>query len=221
LDVQSVSWHGARLADSSDTRYGLDIVGHLGERLQVLQECGMTALVDLVRADLTAMMEGQTLSTKRLLLRLAVHARWRAVIALRVAQRSMRQPLTRPLGLFLSDRILIGSGAELRPTSSIGPGLVLKHTTGIVVGGEVVAGERLTLHQNVTLGDRRPFGGQPRLGDDVTIGAGACVLGPITIGDRVVVAANSVVLDDVPSDSLVGGIPAQVLRRLTAVPDPR
>lgn len=178
----------------------------------------MTTLADLVRADLTAMMEGQTLSTTRLLLRLAVHARWRAVIALRLAQRAMHRPLTRPVGLLLSDRILRSSGAELRPTSTIGPGLVLKHTTGIVVGGEVVAGARLTLHQNVTLGDRRPYGGQPRLGDDVTLGAGACVLGPITVGDRVVVAANAVVLDDVPSDSLVGGIPARVLRGPASVP---
>jgi serine O-acetyltransferase len=168
----------------------------------------------LIQADLVAMSEGESLSRTRILLRLAVHARWRAVLGLRVAQRAMRTPLSRPLGLLISDRILASSGAELRPTSSIGPGLVLKHTTGIVVGGEVVAGERLTLHQNVTLGDRRPFGGQPRLGDDVTLGAGACVLGPVTIGDRVVVAANAVVLDDVPSDTLVGGIPARALRVL-------
>ena len=130
----------------------------------------------------------------------------------------MQTSVTRPLGLLIADRVLSSSGAELRPTSSIGPGLVLKHTTGIVVGGEVVAGERLTLHQNVTIGDRRPFGGQPTLGDDVTLGAGACVLGPITLGDRVSVAANAVVLEDVPSDSLVGGIPARVLRTLTPVP---
>jgi serine O-acetyltransferase len=80
-----------------------------------------------------------------------------------------------------------------------------------VVGGGVVAGARLTLHQNVTLGDRHPYGGQPQLGDGVTIGAGACVLGPITVGDRAVVAANAVVLEDVPADSLVAGIPARVV----------
>lgn len=176
----------------------------------------MTALSDVVRADLTAMAEGHPLGTGRLLLRLAVHARWRTVVVLRVAQQAMRSRLTRPLALLLSDRILAGSGAELRPGSTIGPGFLLKHTTGIVVGGEVVAGARLTLHQNVTLGDRRPYGGQPRLGDDVTVGAGACVLGPITVGDRVTIAANAVVLDDVPSDCVVGGIPAQVLRRASA-----
>ena len=175
----------------------------------------MTALTRLVRADLFEMAEGERLSRQRVALRLAVHARWRAVVSLRMAQRAMTTRLTRPLGLLLSDRILANSGAELRPTSSIGPGLVLKHTTGIVVGGEVVAGRRLTLHQNVTIGDRLPFGGQPHLGDDVTLGAGACVLGPITIGDRVTIAANAVVLDDVPSDCLVGGIPARVLKTLT------
>lgn len=175
----------------------------------------MATLTQLIRADLEQMAEGESLSRQRIALRMVVHARWRAVIAWRLAHQAMRVRLTRPLGLFISDRILANSGAELRPTAKIGSGLVIKHTTGLVVGGEVVAGQRLTLHQNVTLGDRRPFGGQPRLGDDVTLGAGACVLGPITIGDRVVIAANAVVLDDIPSDSLVGGIPARVLRSLT------
>lgn len=174
----------------------------------------MATLTELIGADLEQMAEGESLSRGRIVLRIAVHARWRAVIGLRLAQRAMQTKLTRPFGLLISERILANSGAELRPTSIIGPGLVLKHTTGLVVGGEVVAGRRLTLHQNVTIGDRRPFGGQPRLGDDVTLGAGACVLGPITIGDQVVVAANAVVLDDIPSHCLVGGIPARILRTL-------
>lgn len=177
----------------------------------------MTTLTALLRADLTAMAEGERLSAARVLMRLAVHARWRAVVGLRIAQGALRSPATRPLALWLADRVLAASGAVLEPASTIGPGLVLKHTTGLVVGGDVVAGARLTLHQNVTLGDRRPFVGQPRLGDDVVIGAGACVLGPVTIGDRAVIAANSVVLDDVPDDSTVAGSPARVVR--TARPD--
>ena len=168
-------------------------------------------MVTVLHADLTAMAEGEPLSVRRLLLRLLVHARWRAVVTFRLAQRCMRRPATRPLALWLADRVLASSGAELRPASTIGPGLVLKHTTGLVVGADVVAGAHLTLHQNVTLGDRHPCGGQPTLGDDVTIGAGACVLGPITVGSGAVVAANAVVLADVPPGAVVAGAPAQVV----------
>lgn len=168
--------------------------------------------------DIEAMAEGVNLSRTRIVLRLAVHARWRAVVYWRIAQSCMRHPAWRPVALLLSDRILASSGAELRPTSRIGPGVVLKHTTGIVVGGEVVTGRGLTLHQNVTLGDRRPYGGQPTLGDDITIGAGACVLGPISIGDRAVVAANAVVLDDVPADCVVAGAPARIVSRFDGLP---
>jgi serine O-acetyltransferase len=175
-------------------------------------------LRDTISEDIAAMAEGETLSRIRVVLRLAVHARWRAVVGWRIAQSCMRHTALRPVALLLSDRILAASGAELRPSSRIGPGVVLKHTTGIVVGGEVVAGRRLTLHQNVTILDRRPYGGQPTLGDDVTIGAGACVLGPISIGDRAVVAANAVVLDDVPADCVVAGAPARIVSRFDGQP---
>ena len=94
--------------------------------------------------DIAAMAEGSTLSRGRVVLRLAVHARWRAVLGWRIAQACMRHTALRPAALLLSDRILATSGAELRPCSRIGPGVVLKHTTGIVVGDEVVAGRRLT-----------------------------------------------------------------------------
>lgn len=168
---------------------------------------------ELIAADLDAMREGLPVGARRLAARLALHTRWRVVVYWRLAQAGMGNALTKPLALALTSRILSISGAELQPAARIGAGVVLKHTTGLVVGGEVVAGERLTLHQNVTLGDRVPFGGQPRLGDDVTVGAGACVLGPISIGDRVTVAANSVVLDDVPDDCVVAGAPARIVRR--------
>lgn len=170
-------------------------------------------LRDLIDADLDAMCEERRVTGPRLFARLALHVRWRVVVYWRLAQSGMHSPFTRPIALALTSRILSICGAELQPAAQIGPGLVLKHTTGLVVGGEVVAGRRLTLHQNATLGDRVPYGGQPRIGDDVTIGAGACVLGPITIGDRVTVAANSVVLHDVPSDCVVAGAPAKVVRR--------
>ena len=180
-----------------------------------------TPLRSVLRADFAAMAEGENLTTGRIAARIGVHARWRAVLVWRVAQHLFSSRSGKPLSLWLTDRVLSFSGAELQPKSAVGAGLVLKHTTGLVVGGEVVAGERLTLHQNVTLGDRRPFGGQPVLGDDVTVGAGACVLGPITIGDRVLVAANAVVLDDVPDDSVVAGAPARIIRQRSPVREAR
>jgi serine O-acetyltransferase len=178
----------------------------------------MSTLRSLIAQDLRAMSEGETLTSPRILLRMAVHARWRAVPMWRLAQASMRRRWTKPVGLWLTDRILATSGAELQPTGQIGPGVVLKHTTGLVVGGGVTAGAGLTLHQNVTLGDRHPYGGQPKIGDGVTVGAGACVLGPITVGDRAVIAANAVVLSDVPADSVVAGAPARVVRHLNRAP---
>lgn len=168
-------------------------------------------VIDLLRADLEAMCEGRPIGPARILGRMLVHARWRVLVYYRLSHAGMASVLTRGIALWLADRILRISGAELQPDSQIGPGLVLKHTTGLVVGHGVIAGRNLTLHQNVTLGDRRPFGGQPVLGDDVTVGAGACVLGPVHLGDRVIVAANSVVLADVPPDSTVAGSPARIV----------
>ncbi|MVA77265.1 serine O-acetyltransferase [Auraticoccus sp. F435] len=167
----------------------------------------------LVREDLVAMFEGHEVTAARLAARLAVHPRYRAAVYWRVAQAALRHRPTRALALLLTARVLSATGAELQPGARIGGGVVLKHTTGLVVGGEVQAGERLVLHQNVTLGDRRPYGGQPRIGDDVTVGAGACVLGPVSIGNRVQVAANSVVLTDVDDDCVVAGAPARVVKR--------
>jgi serine O-acetyltransferase len=178
---------------------------------------GTGALRSVLREDLTAMAEGERLTPARVLLRMAVHARWRAVPLWRVAQVCMTRRWSKPVALWLTDRVLAMSGAELHPESQVGPGVVIKHTAGLVIGSEVRAGSRLTLHQNVTLGDRHPYGGQPRLGDDVVVGAGACVLGPIEVGDRAVVAANSVVLHDVPADTVVAGAPARVVRQLLHV----
>lgn len=177
------------------------------------------ATQELIGADLTAMCEGPRVGLGTLLRRLAVHARWRAVLAYRLAGFLIDGRVGKPAALWLTDRTLAGSGAELQPSSRIGGGLVLKHTTGLVIGGDVRAGQRLTLHQGVTLGDRHPYGGQPRIGDDVTVGVGASILGPISIGDRSTVAAGAVCLDDVPADCVVAGIPARVVRRATAAPD--
>src|SRR4051794_9595409 len=100
---------------------------------------------------------------------------------------------------------VIGRGAEF------GPGLVLIHSTGVVINGQVRGGSDVHLEHQVTVGAERRR--SPVLGDGVFIGAGAKVLGGVVIGDGARIGANAVVVDDVPPHSTAVGIPARVVRR--------
>lgn len=82
---------------------------------------------------------------------------------------------------------------------------------GVVIGNDVVIGENCRIYQNVTIGAR--YGrDMPRIGNNVTIGANACVLGSIVVGDDVVIGAGAIVLDSVPKASVVVGVPARVVK---------
>lgn len=108
---------------------------------------------------------------------------------------------------------LMQRGCYISLLAEIGPGLILPHPTGIVVGDGVRLGRSVTLYQNVTLGRhtaQRP--GYPQLEDNVTVYAGGVIIGPITIGQGATVAANSVVNRDVAPNAVVAGVPARVLR---------
>jgi len=107
---------------------------------------------------------------------------------------------------------------EISLNSDIGPGFSVYHPFGLVVGIGVKAGENLTLSMNAVLGGnigkQRPDGSEyPILGDNVNIAAGSKVVGPISIGDNCLIGPNAVVTKDMPSDSLIGGIPAQVIKQ--------
>jgi serine O-acetyltransferase len=171
------------------------------------------SMLQLVTADLWTMCSPRQPSWRVVLAKMAVQPRFRAIVMYRAAAALHRRSLTRPLAGWLTGRILRACAAELSPGARIGPGLRLTHTTGLVIGEDVVAGRDLTLHQGVTLGDRRPGCGQPTIGDGVYIGAGAKVLGPITIGDGAVIAAGAVVLADVPQAGIAAGVPARLVGR--------
>jgi serine O-acetyltransferase len=109
---------------------------------------------------------------------------------------------------------------EIHPTAELGPGCVIPHSVGIVIGPEVRIGRRCYIGQGVTLGYRwpgnrtpEPDDGNPVVGDKVVIGAGAKLLGKITVGDRALIGANSVVVRDVPAGHQATGIPAQIRPR--------
>ena len=103
-------------------------------------------------------------------------------------------------------------GVDILPRAEIGGGCIVAHGLGLVVGGATVIGEDCTLLHGVTLGEVR-FDelACPRLGDRVTVGAGAAILGGIAVGDDAVIGAGSVVLSDVPAGARVVGVPARVL----------
>lgn len=113
------------------------------------------------------------------------------------------------------------TGIEIHPGATIGKGLFIDHGMGVVIGETTEIGDNCTLYQGVTLGGTGKDVGKrhPTLGNNVLVGAGAKVLGPFKIEDNSKIAANAVVLKEVPENSTAVGIPARVVRRGGRKPD--
>lgn len=108
------------------------------------------------------------------------------------------------------------TGIEINLGAKLGKRLFIDHGMGVVIGATSVIGDDVVMYQGVTLGGNKDIPGRrhPIIGNNVTIGAGAKVLGAITIGDNVQVGANAVVTKDTPSDTVVAGIPAKIIKSL-------
>ncbi len=104
-------------------------------------------------------------------------------------------------------------GCEIGNEVEIGDGVFFVHPIGIVIGGDAKIGKRVRFMGNNTVGTAKD-NGYPVIEDDVTIGAGARILGPIRIGARSIIGANSVVTRDIPPDSVVTGIPGRVVKSI-------
>lgn len=106
-------------------------------------------------------------------------------------------------------------GVFISPNADIGIGFKIPHPSGIVIGNKVRIGKNVTIFQQVTLGGARIGDANqdfyPEVGDNSVLFAGAKIIGKIKIGQSCVVGANSVVIDDVPDNCTVGGIPAKVI----------
>ncbi|RPI80347.1 MAG: serine O-acetyltransferase [Chloroflexi bacterium] len=139
-----------------------------------------------------------------------LHAVW----AHRIAHWFWKQNL-KFLGRLISQVARGFTGIEIHPGAQIGPELFIDHGMGVVIGETAEIGEKVTLYHGVTLGGTSLNKGKrhPTIGNRVTIGAGAKVLGAITIGDDSRIGANSVVVKSVPTNSVVVGIPGQIVRR--------
>ncbi|HEX4174249.1 MAG TPA: serine O-acetyltransferase [Acetobacteraceae bacterium] len=122
----------------------------------------------------------------------------------------------RLLGRFSSHLARWLTGIEIHPAAKIGRRFVIDHGMGVVIGETAEVGNDCYFYHQVTLGVARASGGgkrHPSVGNNVIIGAGAKVLGPIRVGDNARVGSNAVVLDHVPNDTTVVGIPARPVDR--------
>ena len=117
------------------------------------------------------------------------------------------------LGRIISNISRFLTGIEIHPAVKIGKNFFIDHGMGIVIGETTVIGDNVSIYQGVTLGgtkwEKRKR--HPSISDNVVIGAGAKVLGPITVGKNSKIGANSVVTRNVPSNTVVVGIPARVV----------
>lgn len=117
------------------------------------------------------------------------------------------------LARLISQRARRITGIEIHPGASIGDNLLIDHGMGVVIGETAEVGDNVTIFHGVTLGGLGGEKGEkrhPTIEDDVLIGAGAKILGPITIGKGAKIGANSVVLEDVPAYATAVGAPAKI-----------
>ncbi|WIM89356.1 serine O-acetyltransferase [Candidatus Mycobacterium wuenschmannii] len=109
----------------------------------------------------------------------------------------------------------IFTGVDVHPGATLGTGLFIDHATGVVIGETAEVGDDVTIYHGVTLGGSGKDTGKrhPTIGDRVTIGAGAKILGAIKVGDDSRIGANAVVVKEVPSGAVVIGVPGQAISR--------
>ena len=133
-----------------------------------------------------------------------------AMIAYRLMQASQRRRLV-PLSMIFNKLNGILGGCVIGRNADFGPGFVLVHSDGIVINGAVRGGSNIVLEHQVTIGAERSK--SPVLGDDIFVGAGAKIVGPVRIGSKVRIGANAVVIHDVPDGATAVGVPARNIER--------
>ncbi|HZK79889.1 MAG TPA: hypothetical protein VFC46_02455 [Humisphaera sp.] len=171
----------------------------------------MATLFQLIRADiLTKSQWCYESSSRASIVKTLMTDGTAAMVLYRLMQSSRRFRLL-PAEMFFNKinaifcNCIIGRGAEF------GPGFVLIHSTGVVINGGVEGGCNIYIEHQVTIGAERRR--NPRIGNNVFIGAGAKVIGSVFVGDGARVGANAVVVHDVPAHATVVGIPASVVRQ--------
>lgn len=174
----------------------------------------LTRVLREIRADVAAARDrdpaAQGVSTVEILIG---WAGVQALLAHRVAHalREAGVPVAPGAIAYLSRSV---TGVEIHPAAQVGPEFFIDHGSGVVIGETAEIGRRVTLYQGVTLGGTGFQRGKrhPTLGDNVTVGSGAKLLGPIAVGDNAKIGANTVVVEDVPPSSTVVGNPGHPVK---------
>lgn len=179
------------------------------------------SFVEILGADLRRQLEleGATSLGARAQALLLTQGVWATVVyrSGQLAYGLRSQPLAIPakLAYKVANKLVeMATGISLPASARIGKGLYVGHFGCIFVHPDLVIGENFSIGQGVTLGTRgQGHSGAPVIGDDVYVGAGAKVLGPVTIGDGAAVGANAVVISDVPPGAVAVGVPAEIRGR--------
>lgn len=119
------------------------------------------------------------------------------------------------LARWISQRAVRKTGIEIHPGAQIGENFFIDHGNGVIIGETAIVGNNVTLYQGVTLGGTGKEHGKrhPTIGDNVMISAGAKVLGSFTVGENSKIGAGSVVIEEVPPNCTVVGVPGRVVKR--------
>ena len=170
-------------------------------------------LFKMLKSDIRAVMERDPAARSKLEVVLnyaGLHAVWGHRIAHALWVRNFKLA-----GRMVSQIMRFFTGVEIHPGAQIGPGFFIDHGMGVVIGETTEIGQNVTLYHGVTLGGVSLEKGKrhPTIGDNVVIGAGAKVLGNIRIGDNSRIGANAVVVKAAPANSVIVGVPGQVVVR--------
>jgi len=170
------------------------------------------AAKDEIKRDIAAVRERDPAARSDIEVAL-LYSGFHAVIAHRAAH-ALHKKGYKLTARAISQTAKLITGIEIHPGATIGKNFFIDHGAGVVIGETAEIGDNCTLYQGVTLGGTGKDTGKrhPTLGNNVMVGCGAKVLGPFKIGDNSKIAANAVVLNEIPADSTAVGIPAKVVK---------
>jgi serine O-acetyltransferase len=170
-------------------------------------------MFETLKADFKAVFEKDPAARSTLQV-ILFYPGFHAIIGYRIAHWFWKIGL-RSIAICISYIVRRWTGIEIHPAARIGKGFFIDHGMGVVIGETTEIGDDVLLYQGVTLGGTGKDKGKrhPTLGNNIVVGAGAKILGPVTIGDNVKIGAGSVVLKSIPPNSTVVGVPGKIVRR--------